>query len=146
MVCACYAGVGRRPEEPKVLRRGTIGYYCTFGGEIHLSKEAADRLMATEIEPGFRFKELLEECFYESDTLYVYFDGKACNIENLIDAVTAAKDIDTVDELRYAGEDPDDYGWYYIKPGKWVFVHPQKPPVPSDDDPSWHIVTLPERK
>lgn len=121
-----------------------MGYYCTFGGEIHLSEKARNFLLDAKLPSGISVSEFLNECEFIDGGISVYFDGKAkaYAIDEFMDAVAAVKDVGVVDELRYTGEDPDDQGWYYIKPGKWVFVYPQKPPVPSDDDPSWRIVAL----
>lgn len=122
--------------------------YC-LRGRVHLSLPACERFLKTELDFDCPIGDILDECRYENDALFLRFEAEVCSeddldlLDDLLEVLAAAKDTDVVDELQYA--DSHSQGCYYIRPGRWAYVSGPNPSVPPDDSPLWQTATIAAR-
>lgn len=101
-----------------------------------MSGKAFEKLMQEVVDENkdLSLKDCLEEIFYDNGNVWINSYRKHFHIDEIMELLAKHKDVEGIDWVEYAGEDPGDLGRYYIDVGRWCYVPATFPPPPEDPD------------
>ena len=116
--------------------------YASWNGSVKMSKEAWESVKDISLDPEHEdlvssFEHLSDDATIEYEeesgkvTFNVYGSNVYDRINNLLNLLAAAKDVDTVDILDSVYHDENAQGCIFIWPGDWEGHDLVPPPIPN---------------